>query len=368
MSDQSNLRVVVLEGPPRRRGQIHGQVLKPMILEHVKRWRTYLKEATGADPDEYKQKLIQKTGFLSAAQRWAPDLMEEVAGIAEGAGLSFETVFGLQLIDEEWWYRQEQGLGQGFMEREQCSALGAFRQGENPPLMAQNLDLPLPNYYEGLKVLLHLKDPQLALESLIFTAAGVIAYGGLNNQPLGVCVNTLIQLNHSADGLPVAFVIRGILAQKTFDEAVGYIHRVKHASGQNYTIGGPEDVAAYECSANKVCLVDQDQGWSGVCHTNHPLVNNDLGQTPAKWLSKNSEARLSSLEKRLKEARVPLTIETVKSILSSHDSSEHPVCVHPKLEGKAMTVACWIMILSSHPCLHLALGPPCSTAFNEVSL
>ena len=75
---------------------------------------------------------------------------------------------------------------------------------------------------------------------------------GPSLKTIGICCNELPQLNHAADGLPVAFVHRGVLAQSTLDDAVAFIQQIKHATGQNYMIGGPQKIVTYECSANKV--------------------------------------------------------------------------------------------------------------------
>jgi hypothetical protein len=69
-------------------------------------------------------------------------------------------------------------------------------------------------------------------------------------------------------------------------DAVRFIHEMQHASGENYTIGGPDRVVAYECSANKVCQFVPYEGATRVFHTNHPLVNNDYDETHLEGLTK----------------------------------------------------------------------------------
>lgn len=371
MKESSDVQVLVLEGSPRKRGQIHGEALRSMILEYIAGWKDRLHELVGLNPDEYLEQFLQETNFFTAVKRWMPDLLEEVRGIAEGANVDFETMFAHQLGDEEWWYRREKMSDQG---GKGCSGLGVFGQEGSPPLLAQTLDLA--DYYDGYMVLLHIKHTESALESFVLTPAGIVASNGLNNRSIGVCVNTLFQLNHAADGLPVDFVVRGILAQSTVEDAAAFVRRVKHASGQNYIIGGPKEILDFECSANQVSQFVPYPGASRICHTNHPLANDDQGmhKETLKELSpeakqlvdrqrSNTETRLSSLESRTKDPSQHITVETIKTILSSHDSPEHPICRHKGLEGGGMTVAGLIMELSPSPVLHLAPGPPCSTTF-----
>lgn len=374
MSAVSGIRLLVLEGSARERGRAHGEALKSEILEYIGGWKMRLQELVGMDADEYLEQFLQDTDFLSAAERWTSDLLEEVRGIAQGASVDFETMFAHQLGDEEWWYRRERMFGLSSQGAGECSALGVFGQEGSPPLLAQTLDLP--DYYDGHMVLLHISYPESDLESLVLTPVGIVASNGLNNHAIGVCVNTLFQLDHAPYGLPVDFVVRGILAQLTLGDAAAFVRRVKHASGQNYVIGGSEEILDFECSANRVSQFVPDAGAGRICHTNHPLANDDQRMyreslrtlTPdvkqfVKKHQSNTEARLASLESRIQDPSKPITVEAIKADLSSHDSLEHPICRHKDPGEGFMTVAGLVMELAPSPVLHLALGPPCSTAF-----
>ena len=80
-------------------------------------------------------------------------------------------------------------------------------------------------------------------QAYIITYPGVTGIYGLNNHGVGVCLNAMgAFMNHSPNGLGTIFVVRGILAQTTLDEAIRFVREVPHASGENYTIGGPEKV------------------------------------------------------------------------------------------------------------------------------
>jgi hypothetical protein len=232
--------------------------------------------------------------------------------------------------------------------------------------------MDIMSWTDGFEVLLHIKHQDSSLESFVFTYAGLIALNGLNSRAIGICCNTLLQLDQRSDGLPVAFIVRGVLEKHNYHDATNFVQKIKHASGQNYTIGGPEKVSAFECSANKAVEFVPYEGATRVYHTNHPLVNDDQGifqevlrklppekrpQSPT-----NSEIRFSSLERRLKDRPKRITVDTAKAILSSHDDPKNPICNHPEEHG-GLTAGCMIYELSEHPTLHLAPGPPCSTEF-----
>jgi hypothetical protein len=363
--------VLVLEGPPRKRGQTHGEALRPKIEEAIAGWKDFLSNERRSHPDTYIHRFLEETNFLPAIKKWTPDLLEETEGISEGAGVDFKTVYAFQLLDEEWLFGRKTALEGRQPGAVQCSALGAFAQEGYPALQAQNMDIP--SYADGFQVLLRIKHPGSRLESLVFTYAGLIALNGLNNVPIGLCCNTLDQLDNSTDGLPVAFFNRGVLGQETLEGAVEFVHGIKHASGQNYIIGGKGKIYDFECSANTVSPFVPFEGAKRVYHTNHPLVNDDQGisreiqkrergEGREQGLS-NSEIRFDSLAKRLRDPTQNVTVETAKAILSSHDHPQHPICRHKKPGGGSMTIGCSIMVLSSPPELHFAPGPPCMTGF-----
>jgi hypothetical protein len=164
--------------------------------------------------------------------------------------------------------------------------------------------------------------------------------------------------------------MRGVLQQQTEEDAVKFVHQVKHASGQNYIVGGLRSVSCLECSSSKVSAFKPNENRGVVWHTNHPLVNDDYN---AKYLDKKSDkppedsttARLRSLEKRLAKDTPMLGMDLIKTILASHDSAEFPVCRPLKNKKDNFTFACTIMVLADKPELYVAPGPPDQTPFQR---
>jgi isopenicillin-N N-acyltransferase like protein len=200
------VRTVILEGTPYNRGLVHGKTLKKDIIFLVARWKEDLTHKYEMPADVFIKKFVSHTQYLGAMKKWTPDLVEEVKGIADGAGIDFDTMLVFQWIDEDW----AQGKN---VVADRCSGIGVGRRGSSPAMIAQNLDMP--GLYDGYQVILHVKHHDSELEIFVYTIAGVIGGDGMNNHAIGVCVNTLLQLDNCRDGLPVACVVRGVLAQKT---------------------------------------------------------------------------------------------------------------------------------------------------------
>ena len=84
--------------------------------------------------------------------------------------------------------------------------------------------------------------------------AGMIGLTGCNDDGLAVVVNNLDMLPASPTGLPVAFVLRGILERRTLAAAVDFVSQVPHATGQHYGIAAPEGLASVEGWATGVAV------------------------------------------------------------------------------------------------------------------
>lgn len=374
-----DMRVLELKGAARERGRIHGESLNKKILEIIELSRNAAREA-GLSPQDYERRIVGETGFLAAAERWTPELVEEIRGIGEGAGIDFNTIFAWNLLDEsDWFINQERWRDRSPLPESRCSVFGVFGEGGRPALLAQNADMG-PDF-DGYQILLRISHEGSDLEELVLTCPGCIGIWGLNNRSVGVCLNALTsQLERSPEGLGTLFVARGILSRSRLGEAVRFVEGVKHASGEVYTIGGPDEVVCLEASANKVIRYVPYPGATRVYHTNHPLVSDDL------WLEgkdfemaapnfresfkkgrANSAARIEALKKRLGDTSKPITVETARSILSSHDDPEYPVCRHGKPGRGDITTYSLIMDLKPSPEFHVAPGPPCKTEFRTYS-
>jgi hypothetical protein len=339
--------VVDVSGSGRQRGRMHGEILRGRIADALERWDAEVRERMGIPAAEHVAGLLSATRFLPAIESRTPELLEEVRGIAEGAAVSFDRILAYNLMDEEWWYSQAQG------HRHACSLVAVKGGAGRRTLLAQNMDLP--EVMDGGQTILRSTAPD-GSRTVVLTAAGMIGLTGCNSAGLGVCVNTLSMLNRSSEGLPVAFVLRGLLERRSLAAAETFLHTVPHASGQHYAVGCGEDAAGFECSAGSV--VASDGGTTRFWHTNHPLTSRDVDPADADpGGSADSHTRLARLA------------ETAPDVESAADCEElladkkGPLCVAPEADHHWLTFGSITMELSSPPAVRIAPGPPDRTAW-----
>jgi hypothetical protein len=363
----SKVNVLVLEGTPHNRGLVHGRSMMTQIHDAVRLWKELIATAFKTDADVFIRRFARQTQFAAAIEKWTPDLLEEIRGLAEGAGVDFDTMLLLQLPDEVFIHGTA-------IAGDRCSSVGFSKDGGRPCIIGQNMDIPA--FADGLQLVLHVKEPDSATEAFVLTQAGCIGLNGMNNHSIGICCNALWQLSSRREGLPVACIVRGVLRQRTEADAIAFLHKVQHASGQNYLLGGPERAYSFECSANRIERYKPGGREDVVWHTNHPLVNEDgndqyraLRANP-KELEKrevDTRARLRCLEKRSTHGSPAQGLDLVQSILRSKDPEKHPVSRTKKDKNGSFTFASTIMVLSENPVLHVAPGPPDATPYESLS-
>ena len=346
-------KVVELNGTPYQRGLQHGKLLHDSIHKAVGVWKENLRGTFHTDPDLFIRNFASATNYVPSIEKWTPDLLQEVHGIAEGAGIDFQTMLVFQLPDEYW-------VNGSSIAGEHCSALGISATRDHSAFVAQNMDLE--GFRDGFQTILHISELS-GSEEFVLTFPGLIGFNGLNSKGIGITTNTLKQLANSRDGLPVAFVVRGVLSKGNFDEAQSFLKSVHHASGQTYTLGGGGRVAYFEASANKVVEVDPPNTGNFIFHTNHPVVNEDYSPEGTRVMSQpsladNTRTRYEALRNHLARDPGKKVIDLIQETLRSHDSRQYPVCrpLHDNVGG--FTYASTIMVLEERPYLIAAPGPP----------
>lgn len=95
--------------------------------------------------DSLKQRFLTKSRYQPAIQTWTPGLLKEVQGVADGAGIDFNTMYLFQIIEDLDNY-----IG---YTRHQCTALGVHQTDTQPTLLAQNMDPP--NFLHGFPTIFH---------------------------------------------------------------------------------------------------------------------------------------------------------------------------------------------------------------------
>jgi len=355
-----HLRVLDLPGSGYERGLEHGRKLKKEIAELLVLWKKSLENEVHIPADTFIHDFLTSTSFLSAIKKYTPDVLEEVRGIAEGSGQPFKDIYAFQLVDEYWVYEDKLQNAKG---SQHCSGIGIPSRSGRPAYVSQNLDVE--SWMDGYQIVLHILGDVHTPEQYVLSCAGLVALNGINHHGIALCVNTLMELQASPDGLPVAFMIRGVLAQNTGAAALKMLTTAKHASGQNYILGIGDSVYDFEASANSVIRMAPDAAGL-VYHTNHPVANIDIKPWYKEYYEKylagktqnfNSEIRFATLKRRASDSQAK-DDAFIKTTLRSKDDAKNPVCVTHLPDRGGFTFGSVIFSLSDKRTMEVTAGPP----------
>ncbi|MFC5676101.1 C45 family autoproteolytic acyltransferase/hydolase [Aeromicrobium endophyticum] len=332
--------VVDISGDGRSRGEAHGESLRSTIDTALHRWRDHVAARHGLTPSRFVEVFLASTGFVQTVEQMAPDLHEEVLGIAAGSGQPLDEIWAYNLMDEEWRFQHDQGVG--------CSLLAARSTAPaGGVLMGQNMDLP--SSMAGTQAALRIAAAADEPAQIVLTAAGMVGLFGVNRAGVGCCVNTLGGLPAGRSGLPVAFIVREILRRPNADAAVTWLKAVPHASGQHYAIGDRHSVRGFECSS-EACV--EGPPTERLVHTNHPIWADSPSSVEGDWGGLTTFARLEAL------LSIVPGIERAGDIESALSDPSAGLCVQPTSEVRTETFCSAEFTLSESPAVRVALGRP----------
>ncbi len=334
------MKIIDCIGSPRQRGLAHGESLRAEIATALENW--IAATIVQPDVDGWCARFIDDTGLMRRVNALTPDLYAEIEGIAAGSGQSFARIAAYNLMDEQWWYNASPSAPPPG-----CSLVAFPVQGGH--LLAQNMDLP--EHMNGSQVVLRLGGPDLP-ETLMLSGAGMIGLTGMNAAGLAVGVNTLLMLRHSVKGLPVAFVLRHVIASRTKEEANRRLRALPHASGQHYALLTQDGIDWVECSASG-CV--EGDARDVLLHTNHPLVSTDVDATAQQRLdaagfSHSSTDRLEWLHNNVSQMKSKAGAQAL------FDNPHAPICMRASTHRGSATFATVLYEITHDPSVCMRAG------------
>ena len=330
---------IVLDGEsPYVRGYQHGKALEFPINMALRNFKEWLRSNAGIkDSARLIQEFAKTTGHLRSVKEHTPDLVEEMQGIADGAGVDFNVLFVYQSFDELFLFLMESGA----LDRADghCTTTAVYGRDGKSNYVTHNNDIP--TYHEGVVTVLLIRYPDSDLEILQSTFAGQIAQNGVNNRGLGVGMNTVADLPKTRTGIPVSFNVRKILECKDRHEAAAYLQRIEAGTAMNYMICDRNKAISVETWERESKVIDRFTGQFAV-HTNHSLQENapvtfEMDASSGGGSYGFTHQRLELAMKTLTEQADKIGFDAIRKLKSTR-----PILVNPgKPTGR--TLQCMIV-------------------------
>ena len=339
-------RQIEVSGDCYQRGVQIGRQLQDAILTNYKNQQEFYRCSENFDYQKWEQ-LCQR--YVPAMQRWTPEVLEELKGMAQGAQLPFQTVLALATAYEKSFGRD--------CPPEKCTSFfvtGAATGGRT--IAGQTNDENLREWRHERDVVIHHKGND-GSEILTYTHPGVPAYMGLNNRGLTV-LWTYIDNGKTGDGVPTSAIIRHLLSLSSIEEAVRFLEEVPHDIPNQFGLADKNGkLACVECFPNRVYTVWEKESF---VHTNHNVY---ALEEPDCTTGKTTRDRLAIMRELIARHHGEIDVETAKEFLASHEKGTHSICVHPNSERPFSKTLAVMVFDVDEGVMHIAFGNPCEVPY-----
>jgi isopenicillin-N N-acyltransferase-like protein len=343
--DYAPFPLIELSGSPRERGRMHGKAAADRLRRGIKMYAESLLK-NGVDWKELEHRAER---LVPEIDRFDPAYVEEMRGIAEGAGEPFAGVVLMNARTEMVAAARRQHVNQHFPDG--CTAALALPEAsaDGTLLHGQNWDWRAECAETG--VVLHVRNDD-GPDILTFTEAGGLARSGLNSAGIGLTANALEcdRDYQRGSGVPLPLIRRKVLESRHLSDAVATIFATpklgsNHMAVSQATADGRAEAFGFECAPDETFWVAPERGL--YVHANHWIAeaarakvkDTGLAETPCSIYR----------DKRVREQLLPkqgkLTLEDLRSAFFDDWNAPWSVCRPPRPNNRGNLVATSAMIL-----------------------
>ncbi len=350
--------LIEVAGSNRAMGQQIGEARREQVRHSVENAHKMIDQSYGTLELTWDGAKIQARKYLPfAEERYAP-YVDEIHGIAEGAGVSFDDLMVVNAME---------AVTMDALHLTRCTtfAVNETRTADGHVLAAHNEDW-VPEDENDVYVIS--AKPKEEPPFLAMTYGGLLPNVGFNAYGIAQLIDSVYP-NDSRIGIPRLVVARAVLASRRISGAIGrtlishraagYNHLLVHESGEMYSV---------EVSARRFDILHGTDGY--IVHTNHYLspTMKEIEKDPEELIS--SRVRYFRANRLLRENSAH-TIKTMQAIQKDHVNLPNSICNH-NIAGidpmdRESTIASLVIDLTARE-MHIAWGNPCQNAYHTYHL
>lgn len=350
--------IVHARGSHRQLGQQIGEAMAAQVRHSLESARALIEESYSSLELDWQGALIQARKYLPFAQERYPQYVDEMQGIAEGAGVDCDELAALNAME---------AVTMDALHLTKCTSLAVNeeRTADGHVLVAHNEDW-VPEDETDVYLVHAVPDDEPPF--LAMTYGGLLPNIGFNAAGIAQCCDTVYPTD-SRIGIPRIFVSRGVLGARTLVDAIGMALTPQRAAGYNHLLAHESgELYSVEVSARRFAILYGEEGF--IAHTNHYL--------DAKMQAVENEpdeligTRLRYFRAmRLLRGSSAHTIKSLQTIQRDHLNHPNSICNHA-MEGsdpldREKTINALIIDLTSRA-MHIAWGNPCEHKYHTFYL
>ena len=342
------LKKIEIHGPHRQMGQQMGEACIDEVRHSIENAHVLLDTAHNSLQLSWSAARIQARKYIPFAEERYPQYIEELHGIAEGAGVAFDDVCVVNVME---------AVTVDALHLTKCTSLAVNqeRTQNGHVLLAHNEDWVPED--EGDVFLIEAR-PDDEPPFMAMTYGCLLPNIGFNAYGIGQCIDSVYP-NDCRIGVPRLIYSRAVLAARSLDEAIrvmlvpqraaGYNHLLAHESGELYNV---------EVSAHQFGLLSSDDG--SIAHTNHyvDVEMRRVEHEPDELIS--TRVRYFRAVRLLRQTQLH-TLESLTQILKDHVNYPDSICNHATIGDpldREKTVCSLVMDLTDRR-MYAAWGNPC---------
>ena len=361
----TSIQHVRVEGTSYQRGRQYGRQAAARVRLSARAYQQTFAHYAGWDWPAVRREAAR---FEAPIGKVMPAYLEELRGIADGAGLDLADVLAINVRTEVMYAAKARQAPTTARLPAECSAFACVPGPgqQDPVLIGQNWDWLL--HSAQTLVVLEVRQDE-GPDFVTVVEAGLLAKAGMNAAGLGLVTNALVtDADVGEPGLPYHVLLRAVLDCTTVTDALQVLQVGPRSSSANYLIahagGAALDIEAAPGDFTRLYPVYPEDGV--LRHTNHFLA--DIGPADlALWAMPSSAVRLQ----RLRAAGTARTLDDFGALLADHADYPHSVCAHPDPAAhpceQGATIASVLMDLTARR-IWLAAGSPCQTPYEQLDI
>ena len=362
------LPLIEVAGAPRERGRQYGEQAAARIRHGIEHYSAQLEAARL--PWHEVEALVSR--FEPTIRDFAPAYIDEMHGIAEGAGLPYAAIVLLNARTEilKLAEMRENGIVAP-LEADGCTGAVVLPQAtaSGRLLHAQNWDWKAECAETAIVLKIRSEDGP---DILTFTEAGGLARSGFNSAGISITANYLeTDRDYRRLGVPLALIRRKVLEQKRLALAMHAVYATPKSAANNMIVAQANGIAIdFECAPDETFQVLPQAGL--IVHANHFQSPVALSKLMDRGIADTPDSLYRDLRVRaLIEPHLgAVTMDHVKAALFDDFETPWAVCRPPHREGST-NLSATVAMIAMEPALgvmEVAMLPALNRSFETYRL
>jgi isopenicillin-N N-acyltransferase-like protein len=352
-----HIPLIISEGDPFTRGLHLGRSETERVTHTITAYMEIFAQTSGLNRDAV---FTHAGRFIPSIASYAPLLLEEMRGIAEGARCDLREIIAINARTE---------LMYGVTQQPECTSIGisTAASADEHIRLAQNWDWR-PTL-AGSLILWALRRED-GPDLLTLTEAGMVGKIGINSTGLAMCINLLMSdTDHAGPAVPMHIILRRVLEEAhSVEEAVTLINTTERCTSCFHMLADRSGaLAGVEATPAGQHVLRTTSGV--LTHANHCVspdlfIHDSNAREYPETLARGERAQSLASVRMIDEGYL-------HSMLADHETSPGSICLHrqpgiPLVENYE-SIASIIFDLTAGT-VDIAEGPPCRNAYYRRSL